>query len=64
MKLLQTAYRRLHWRYMQVWLRAIYGAAMYLPCMGRCDPAVAKVSGGGSRGCREEAARFVAGCLS
>jgi len=60
----QTAHLRLHWRYTQVWLRATYGSAMYLLCMGRCDLAWAKVSGGGSRGCREEEARFAADCLS
>jgi hypothetical protein len=49
---------------MQVWLRATYGSAMCLPCMGRRDPVWAKVSAGGSRGCREGEVRFVAGCLS
>lgn len=35
-KLLQTARLKLHWRCKQVWLKATYGFAKCLLCMGRC----------------------------
>jgi hypothetical protein len=64
---LRTERPRLRWKYMQAWPRVIFGCAMCLLCMGRCVHVWARVSGGGSRGCRgcrAEVVRFVGGCLS